>query len=151
MQECCEHCGSPYLSNTAFLVMKGRKQAVEHMAMCQKCNVPLGRLAARRYFGMLGKYVSFYQRWPDEILGETLNIDAKAPHYPVDETFNVYRLFPLEKESNRRSIGSRWSATLMPKGRSMMARALMTVRREMRQEKIERISKVFAHMGQGSL
>ena len=98
------------------------------------------------YYGLLGNEVSFSQFWPDEVLGEALHIDANPARYPFDQTANVYRLLPLEKESKRRAIGTPWSATLTPEGRSMMARVLMTVRREMRQEKITRISKVFAHM-----
>jgi len=146
----CDRCDTSYLTDRAFLVTSGYRDRIEHMAVCQKCHAPLGRKAGRHYYGLLGNEVSFSQCWPDEVFGETLDIDAKPLRYPFDYSVNLYRLFPLEKASKRRAIGSPWSATLTPAGRSMMARTLMTVRREMRQEKIARISKVFADMVKGS-
>ena len=117
---------------------------MDNLGCCQGCSTPLGNKRRTEYNSLFGRGTSFRHTWPDASYDEDIDFDLFVQRHPEPARSPAFALFGLSKDLPNRDVGSDWSKPLTPQSRLILARALMSVRREMRREKVQRLGKVLA-------
>ena len=144
LRDTCTACGARYPVHRSLLQVRSSGAHIDNLGSCQDCGTPLGRKRASTYSSLFGRGTSFGHTWPDAMCDETIHFDFKVQRFPEPAPQPVFALFGLCKKPPARDLGSSWSKNLTPSSRLILARALMSVRREMRREKVQRLGKVFS-------
>ena len=139
----CSACGAGFTSHRSLLINTPLKAPLINLAFCQECFCPLGQKSGEHHRRWFGRPISFSQTCPDSVIGDVADFSIKVERVNRSEISNVFGVYPTRPTAVR-SIGSSWSKTLTPQSRALLARALMSIRREMRQNKIQRLSRVLS-------
>ena len=117
---------------------------MDNLGCCQGCGTPLGNKRRKQFTSLFGRGTSFRHKWPDDVYNEDIDFDLQVQRVPEPASSPAFALFGLSKDLPNRDVGSDWSKPLTPQSRLILARALMSIRREMRREKVQRLGKVLA-------
>ena len=139
----CLVCGAKYRTHRSLLVAHSMNMHIDNLGCCQGCSTPLGSKRRRHFTSLFGRGASFRDTWPDAAYGEDIDFDFHVQRIPQAACPPVFSLFGLSNDLPGRDVGSDWSKPLTPQSRQILARSLMSIRREMRREKVHRLSKMF--------
>jgi hypothetical protein len=140
----CLACGAKYLTHRSLLVAHSMSLNITNLGCCQGCCTPLGSKLRKHFTSLFGRETSFRHTWPDAANGEEIDFDFQVQRIPEPACSPIFALFRLSKDLPNRDVGSDWSKPLTLQSRQILARALMSIRREMRREKVQRLSKVLS-------
>jgi hypothetical protein len=99
------------------------------------CGVPLGLKLAYEYFRLFGRDLISSQLLPNEPPLEDIDFEFKFEPLARVNDFGKFILFHPIVEHNERSKGSGWRRNLTRHSRSLMAKALLIIRREKQQNR----------------
>lgn len=140
----CLACGARYRTHRSLLIAHSMSVHMENLGCCQGCSTPLGSKRRKQFTSLFGRGTSFRHKWPDAAYDEAIDFDLQVQRATEPARSPAFALFGLSKDPPNRDVGSDWSKPLTPQSRLMLARALMSIRREMRREKVQRLGKVLA-------
>ena len=135
----CQKCGAGYTTHRSLLLNRASvTPALLNLAHCQMCGVPLGPKSAYEYFRLFGRDLSSSQLLPNESSLEDIDFKFKFERLSRINDFGEVILFHPMVKHNEHLKGSGWRRYLTRRSRSLVAKALLIIRREKQQNRFMR-------------
>jgi hypothetical protein len=138
----CFACGFVFTTHRSLLSLATSKTPTINLAFCQGCGSSLGYRSSRDHRITFGQRLSFKHTWPDLQRGEDVDLSVRIHRLGKTDKPNAFVVYPTHSQPSERMIGSKWSRSLTPQSRYMLARALISIRRELRQNRAEHPSRI---------